>query len=100
MRKITITLGTLALGVALASFSAFAQEVWQTYPGTIATPAFGPGVAKGNQPAAKPLNATPFEKMYNYMPNEQAPPAQALPEVWQTYPGTISTPAFGPGVHK
>ena len=41
MRKITISLGALALGVALAASPAAAQEVMLLYPMTISTPAFG-----------------------------------------------------------
>ena len=84
--KITMSLGALALGLALAPVPAFAQEVWQTYPMTVSSPAFGPGVARPAAPAVRPL--------YNVVPQA---PAAAGREVWQTYPMTISSPAFGPG---
>lgn len=87
--KMIIGVSVLALGVALASAPTFAQEVWQTYPLTISTPAFGPGpVMPFQAPAAKPA-ARP---LYNVVPSA---PQAGLPrcEVWQTYPDTISTPA-------
>lgn len=40
MRKIT-SLSALALGIALALGSAYAQEVWETYPNTAISPLFG-----------------------------------------------------------
>lgn len=104
MRTIAIIKwGTLALGVVLA-VPAFAQEVWQTYPMTASTPAFGPGpVTPATRPvynvAPRPLynvaprpvyNAVPW-RLYNVAPQAAAP----LCEVWQTYPMTASTPANG-----
>jgi hypothetical protein len=88
MRTITlIRLGALALGVVLA-VPAFAQEVWQTYPMTISTPAFGPGPVKSFQaPAAQPA----ARQLYNVVPSAQG--AGPRCEAWQTYPMTISTPA-------
>jgi hypothetical protein len=118
MRTVTtIKVGTLALGIVLA-VPAFAQEVWQTYPMTISTPAFGRGpVAPGAYYVAprrlynvSPYYAAPYyvapRRLYNVAPHyaarrrlyNVAPPAAAaahLCEVWQTYPMTISTPAFG-----
>ena len=91
--KITLGLGALALGAAVASVPAFAQEVWQTYPLTISTPAFGPGPVKPFVAAATPS----ARHLYNSVPQAVASPA-VLPgcDVTQTYPLTISTPANGP----
>jgi len=86
--KMIISVSVLALGVALASAPTFAQEVWQTYPLTISSPAFGPGpVTPFQAPAAKPA-ARP---LYNVVPAPQAGLSRC--EVWQTYPMSISTPA-------
>lgn len=89
--KISLSAGALALGVALASVPAFAQEVWQTYPMTASTPAFGPGPVRPFVAAATP---SARRHVYNYAP--QAAAAQTnfgRCEEWQTYPMTAATPA-------
>jgi hypothetical protein len=96
--KINIGLGALALGVALVSAPALAQEVWQTYPQTISTPAFGPGYARifatpETRPARRTRAARPVYNAADYA--SPSSPQGGRCEVWQTYPGTISTPAFG-----
>lgn len=89
--KIAISLGALALGAVLA-VPAFAQEVWQSYPFTISTPAFGPGPV---QPAPA-LRAHAARPLYNVVPPAAAPQsAMTHCDVTQSYPMTISTPAYG-----
>jgi hypothetical protein len=99
--KINVGLGALALAATLASAPAFAQEVWQTYPQTISTPAFGPGYARiFAAPEARPARRTRAERAERPVYNAAAYAYPSSPqggrcEVWQTYPATISTPAFG-----
>lgn len=79
MRTVTlIKLGTLALGIVLAA-PAFAQEVWQTYPFTISTPAFGPG-------PVTPYRAPPARRA-----------ARPLYNVVPSAPGALPSPANEPG---
>jgi hypothetical protein len=150
MRKITLGLGALALGVAVAASPAAAQEVMLLYPMTIASPAFGPGYRAVAAPAyaapvytgpgyayagqvyserayrrayrraayARRHYAQPRYGAYAYAPGAYAYApggyaygrgayaapgpyvpygqyAQPVIEVWQAYPMSISTPAFG-----
>jgi hypothetical protein len=92
--RINVGLGVLALGTALASVPAFAQEVWQTYPMTISSPAFGPGPAQPFvAPAARPARPRYARRSgYNSMARVDLP-QHGRCEVWQTYPMTISSPA-------
>jgi hypothetical protein len=90
MRKIIIGVSALALGVAFVSGPAFAQS--QTYPFTIASPAFGPGVPGANPPAARSARRSYARSAYAYERYER------VPDVSQIYPMTIASPAFGPGV--
>lgn len=94
MRKIILGLGALALGVGLASGAALAQT--GTYPFTISSPAFGPGVPASNVPARRPV--TRAHETYAHAVYPHAYMAQ--PEVWQTYPLTVASPAFGPGPQR
>ncbi len=90
MRKTTIIFAALALGLTLASSSTFAQS--RTYPMTISSPAFGPGVSASNLPVARPAEYSDERSSYAYAPSAQ------LPDVSEIYPMTISSPAFGPSV--
>lgn len=89
--KLNLGLGALVLGAALASVPAFAQEVWQTYPMTISSPAFGPGPAKTFPPPATRPERPTYTPKHVY--NSAYLPQGGRCEVWQTYPMTVATPA-------
>jgi hypothetical protein len=93
MKKIAINSAMLALSVAFASGPALAQDVSQTYPMTISSPAFGPGVPSRVQRPVRSAYARSLTNVYAYAPYEV--PTR---NVSQIYPMTISSPAFGPGV--
>jgi len=95
--KIHLGLGVLVLGVALGSVPAFAQEVWQTYPMTISTPAFGPGHAQSfAAPTTRPARRGHGARLvYNSAARAELYQGGRACEVWQTYPMTVSTAAFG-----
>jgi len=103
MKKMIAGIGTLAVGVALAS-SALAQT--ETYPMGISSPAFGPGpsgatppaAASTTQPSRSPSQSVPRSTNASTRANSSfasAPPERT--EVYQTYPMGISSPAYGPG---
>jgi hypothetical protein len=102
MKKMIAGIGTLAVGVALAT-SALAQT--ETYPMGISSPAFGPGPSGATPPAAastaqsrSPSPSVPRSTNASRSANSSfasAPPERT--EVYQTYPMGISSPAYGPG---
>ena len=93
--KIHVGLGALTLAAVFAAAPAVAQEVWQTYPMTISSPAFGPGPAQQfAAPAARAERpARTRRPLYNTAARVDAPRGGHACEVWETYPMTISTPA-------
>jgi hypothetical protein len=101
MKKVLAGIATLAFGLTLAAGSALAQS--QTYPMGISSPAFGPGVPGATPPAAATTNppsrsATTSRPSRASAHSSLASAPYERPDVSQTYPMGISSPAFGPGV--
>ena len=98
MKKVLAGIGTLAFGLTLAAGSALAQS--QTYPMGISSPAFGPGVPGATPPAAATTNPRHVRKsaVAASANSSLASAPSERPDVSQTYPMGISSPAFGPGV--
>ena len=93
MLKLKVSLLVLTVAAIAIPGAALAQDVSQTYPMTISSPAFGPGV---RQPVARHWETPSYRRREIFAAADMtAARGSAMPEVWQTYPMTISTPAFG-----